>query len=115
MNASLNTAKTEASTKDDELKSSQTALVAYKAGEDDRFKERATALIKSDEFNKPIVRSILAALTVGAEGAIEQLRKKGFLSGDPPPNFLDKRKLVAKRPKNLFPQLSIEFPRLSIE
>ncbi|XP_042400842.1 uncharacterized serine-rich protein C215.13-like [Zingiber officinale] len=70
LNTSLNTAKTEASTKDAELKSSQTALVEYKAGEANRFKDQATTLISSAEFNRPIVKSILAAYTAGAEGAV---------------------------------------------
>ncbi|XP_042455046.1 uncharacterized serine-rich protein C215.13-like [Zingiber officinale] len=108
LNVSLNTAKTEVSTKDAELKSSQTALVIYQAGEDDRFKERATTLIRSTEFNRSIIKSILAAYTAGAEGVVEQLREKGFLSHNPPPNFLDRRKLIDNRPDNLFPQLSIE-------
>ncbi|XP_042415019.1 flocculation protein FLO11-like [Zingiber officinale] len=89
LNTSLNTAKTEASTKDAELKSSQSALVVYKNGEDDHFKERATTLINSTDFNRPIVKSILATYTVGAEGAVKQLRDENFLSRDPPPNFLN--------------------------
>ncbi|XP_042455006.1 uncharacterized serine-rich protein C215.13-like [Zingiber officinale] len=108
LNTSLNTAKTKASTKDAELKSFQSALVVYKAGEDGRFKERATTLIKSTKFNRPIIKFILAAYTPGAEGAIKQLLEEGFLSRDPRPNFLNRRKLIDNRPADLFPQLSIE-------
>ncbi|XP_042387703.1 uncharacterized protein LOC121979778 [Zingiber officinale] len=42
LNTSLNSAKTEVSIKEDKLKTSQTALVVYKANEDTRYKERAT-------------------------------------------------------------------------
>ncbi|XP_042386614.1 cell wall protein TIR4-like [Zingiber officinale] len=107
LNTSLNTAKMEASTKDAELKSSRTTLVEYKAGEDNRFKDRAMTLISSTEFNRPIIKSILAAYTTGAEGAT-RLQEEGFQSRDPPPNFLNHRKLIDNRPANLFSQLSIE-------
>ncbi|XP_042415020.1 uncharacterized serine-rich protein C215.13-like [Zingiber officinale] len=103
LNTSLNTAKTEASTKDVELKSSQSAPVVYKNGEDDRFKERVTTLINSTDFNRPIVKSILATYTAGADGAIKQLREENFLSRDLPPNFLNRCKLLVGRPADLFP------------
>ena len=70
LNTSLNSVKTEVSVKENELKTSQTALVVYKANEDTRYKERATAMIESPEFNRPIVKSILSAFTAGAQGAI---------------------------------------------
>ncbi|XP_042396411.1 uncharacterized protein LOC121986508 [Zingiber officinale] len=54
LTTSLDSAKAEASARTDELKTSQMALVVYKGGEDVRYKERATAMIESTEFNRPI-------------------------------------------------------------
>ncbi|XP_042404510.1 putative RING-H2 finger protein ATL21B [Zingiber officinale] len=62
LTTSLDSAKAEASARTDELKSSQMALVVYRGGEDVRYKERATAMIESTEFNRPIVRSILRGI-----------------------------------------------------
>ena len=83
------------------------ALVVYKGSEDIRYKERATAMIESPEFNRPIVKSILSAFTAGAQGAIQQLKEESYLSRDPSPNFLNRRRLIENKPPDLYPKLTL--------
>ena len=107
LNSSLDLTKAEVAARENELKTSQMALVVYKEHEDVRYKERATAMIESNEFNRPIVRSILSAFTAGAKGAIRQLEEEGYLARVPPLNFLNRHRLIEERPPDLYPKLTL--------
>ena len=107
LNNSLDLTKAEVAVRENELKTSQMALMVYKEHEDVRYKERATVMIESTEFNRPIVRSILSAFTAGAKGAIRQLEEEGYLARIPPLNFLNRRRLIEERPPDLYPKLTL--------